>query len=100
MEGYDLTQPKRENTIEQAIREWKPLEIILEEGLPEKEVSLLAKVISETLPENMYIRQNNILIEQLEDFFISVLEEYNIIIDESIILDLTSKIISAHNSLC
>lgn len=89
---------EREKCIENAIKEWTPFQTIIDEGLPMEEVSIISQTVAETIPEGQRIEKSDPLIEQLKEFLISVMQEYNILFGEDIAEDLADKILAAHNS--
>ncbi|KAI5180264.1 hypothetical protein NEOKW01_0593 [Nematocida sp. AWRm80] len=76
---------------------WPPMQMILDDGLPEEEVPIIAESIAETLQKYKRITRNDQIIEQLEDFLFDTLEEYDILLDDSVLAELTARIIAYHN---
>ncbi|KAI5171505.1 hypothetical protein NEFER03_0827 [Nematocida sp. LUAm3] len=88
-----------EEALVSSLRGWKPLTALIEEEFPEKEISILGKSISETLFSYSRIEKSDSIVELLEDFISDVFDQYQISLEESIIKELSSILISTHNHL-
>lgn len=80
-----------------AINKWGPVDEIVEEGLTEKEIELMAHSIAETLSDVKTLTKHDKLTLDLEEFLFDVLSEYGVSVTDDILGDLVMHIVSAHN---
>ncbi|KAI5192145.1 hypothetical protein NEMIN01_1838 [Nematocida minor] len=80
-----------------AINSWGPVDDIVDEGLTDKEIEVMATCIAETLSEKKMLSMHDKLVLELEEFLFDVLEEYGVSVTDDLLADLVKKIVSTHN---
>lgn len=93
-----VSAPPIGSQIEEAVRRWSPVQMLLEDGFPEEEVDVLTRSIVETLAEHeSLIQHHDLIVAELEDFIFYVMEQHEVYLEDNVLEELSKKIISLHN---
>ncbi|KAI5186556.1 hypothetical protein NEHOM01_1542 [Nematocida homosporus] len=85
------------NKLVLAINNWEPIKMMVDEGLPEQEIRVISQVVAETLDGQPRINRSDSIVDLLEEFLISVLDEYQIVLDDGVLREFAMIIIGVHN---
>ncbi|KAI5190634.1 hypothetical protein NECID01_1075 [Nematocida sp. AWRm77] len=85
--------------LEDTVRRWGPIQILLDDGFPDTELSVMVQAIAETLSEYTGpLQHHDSIVSELEDFVFTIMEEHGVYLEEDVLGELSKKIIKLHNS--
>lgn len=80
-----------------ALEEWSPISDLIDDGLPESELSIIGQTVAETLQQEEIVLRGSTRYQEIEDFLDDVLREYGIMLEDALLEDMTQLLINTHN---
>jgi hypothetical protein len=96
-EGFPKEETRTLSVYDSLLRNWIPIKVLFEEGLPEKEISIISESISSTLGEYGRVEEGSPICAELEEFLSEILEEFAVEMDHAAVRGFTLQIVAEHN---
>ena len=85
---------------ESLLRKWVPMKVLLENGLPDREICIISESISSTLQEHGRVEGGSSVCGELEEFLADVLDEFAVETDQENVRAFSCRVLEEHNAQC